>query len=248
KDAGGRNVFQGGFLGLDNIGVFDRSATLPTGGHINQADGTSWMAMYSLNLMRIALELNQRTPVFQDLATKFFEHFLYIAAAMTNIAGQGISLWSDTDEFFYDVLCLPGGRTDPLKVRSMVGLIPMLAVEVLDAELLARNPEFARRLEWFLNYRPDLAQLVSRFTEPGKAQTRLLSLLRGHRMKCLLRRMLDETEFLSDFGIRALSKQHQAQPYVYRIKGESFTVSYQPGESDSGLFGGNSNWRGPIWM
>src|SRR5437667_7002029 len=156
KDADGRNIFQGGFLGLDNIGVFDRSAPLPTGGHISQADGTSWMAMYCLNLMRIALELAPDNCVYEDLATKFFEHFLYIAAAMTNIGGMGIDLWDSGDEFFYDVLCLPNGPT-PLKVRSMVGLIPLFAVEVLDHELLERVPEFRRRLEWFLNYRPDLA-------------------------------------------------------------------------------------------
>jgi hypothetical protein len=248
KDVQGRNIFQGGFLGLDNIGCFDRSAKLPTGGFISQCDGTSWMAMYSLNLMRIAVELAQTNPVYQDLATKFFEHFLYIAAAMRNIGGQGIDLWDEGDEFFYDVLSLPDGRTVPLKIRSMVGLIPLFAVEVLDAELLAKVPEFQQRLEWFLNYRPDLAGLVSRWHEGGREDTRLLSLLRGHRMKCLLRRMLDETEFLSPYGVRALSRDHLEHPYCFRADGKSFTVRYQPGESDSGLFGGNSNWRGPIWM
>ena len=251
KDAGGRNIFQGGFLGLDNIGVFDRSATLPTGGHINQADGTSWMAMYCLNLMRIAIELAQHNPVYQDTATKFFEHFLYIAAAMTNIGGDGnggIDLWADDDEFFYDVLSLPDGATCSLRVRSMVGLIPLFAVEVLDADLLRHAPEFAARLEWFLAARPDLAKLVSRWYEPGRGETRLLSLLRGSRMKRLLRRMLDETEFLSDYGVRALSKHHERDPYVFQTGGEAFVVRYQPGESDSAIFGGNSNWRGPIWM
>jgi len=247
KDAEGRNVFQGGFLGLDNIGVFDRSAPLPTGGYINQSDGTSWMAMYSLNLMRIALELAQHNPVYEDIATKFFEHFLHIAEAMTN-AGDGMGLWNDEDGFFYDVLNLPDGHMVPLKVRSMVGLIPLFAVETLEPDLCANVPGFTERLDWFLNYRPDLAALVSRWTEPGKGERRLLSLLRGSRMKKLLRRMLDETEFLSDYGIRALSKHHEAHPYVLEWDQQRFSVEYQPGESTSGLFGGNSNWRGPIWM
>ena len=247
KDAEGRNVFQGGFLGLDNIGVFDRSAPLPTGGYINQSDGTSWMAMYSLNLMRIALELAQHNHVYEDIATKFFEHFLHIAEAMTN-AGDGMGLWNDEDGFFYDVLNLPDGRMLPLKVRSMVGLIPLFAVETLEPELCAKLPAFTERLNWFLNYRPDLAALVSRWSEPGSGERRLLSLLRGSRMKKLLRRMLDETEFLSDYGVRALSKHHSAEPYTLEWGGERFSVNYQPGESTSGLFGGNSNWRGPIWM
>jgi hypothetical protein len=248
KDAQGRNIFQGGFLGLDNIGVFDRSAPLPTGGFINQADGTSWMAMYCLNLMRIALELARHNHVYEDIATKFFEHFLHIAEAMNNIGEGGIGLWSDKDEFYYDVLNLPNGEMTPLKVRSMVGLIPLFAVETLDEELLQELPGFAGRLQWFLNYRPDLAKLVSRWNERGMGQRHLLSLLRGHRMKCLLRRMLDETEFLSEFGIRAISRHHLEQPYEYWSNGTRLTVSYQPAESNSGLFGGNSNWRGPIWM
>ncbi|MCI0746346.1 MAG: glucosidase [Verrucomicrobia subdivision 3 bacterium] len=248
KDAQGRNIFQGGFLGLDNIGVFDRSAPLPTGGFINQADGTSWMAMYSLNLMRIALELARHNKVYEDIATKFFEHFLHIAEAMNNIGDEGIGLWDDNDEFYYDVLNLPNGRMQPLKVRSMVGLIPLFAVEVLGSELLDELPDFTGRLEWFLNYRPDLAKLVSRWQEPGMKQRHLLSLLRGHRMKCLLRRMLDETEFLSDFGVRAISRHHLEHPYQFAANGNTMTVSYQPAESNSGLFGGNSNWRGPIWM
>ena len=248
KDTHGRNIFQGGFLGLDNIGVFDRSAPLPTGGFINQADGTSWMAMYSLNLMRIALELAKHNKVYEDIATKFFEHFLHIAEAMNNIGEGGIGLWCDKDEFYYDALNLPNGEMTPLKVRSMVGLIPLFAVETLDEELLQQLPEFASRLKWFLNYRPDLAKLVSRWNEPGQGQRHLLSLLRGHRMKCLFRRMLDETEFLSDFGIRAVSRHHLEHPYEFWSNGTSLSVKYQPAESDSGLFGGNSNWRGPIWM
>ncbi|MDX2200036.1 MAG: glucosidase [Phycisphaerae bacterium] len=254
KDAQGRNIFQGGFLGLDNIGVFDRSASLPTGGFINQADGTSWMAMYSLNLLRIALELAQHNRVYEDIATKFFEHFLHIAEAMNNIgsddmcADSGVGLWCDIDQFYYDVLNLPDGRVVPLKVRSMVGLIPLFAVETIEPELLEKLPEFKRRLEWFLNYRPELAALVSHWDVPGKGQRRLLSLLRGHRLKALLRRMLDANEFLSDFGVRALSRIHKDQPYRFHVNGETLTVGYQPGESDSGAFGGNSNWRGPIWF
>ncbi|HEX9655593.1 MAG TPA: glucosidase [Bacteroidota bacterium] len=248
KDTEGHNIFQGGFLGLDNIGVFDRSASLPTGGHIEQADGTSWMAMYSLNLMRIALELSLHNRAYQDMATKFFEHFLYIAGATANIGGDGISLWDDEDEFFYDVLHTPDGKRTPLKVRSMVGLIPLFAVETIDPEMLERLPYFREHMEWFLNYRPDLANLVSRWKEPGEGERRLLSLLRGHRMKALLRRMLDESEFLSDFGIRALSRYHNDHPYVFHTNGNEFTVNYTPAESNTGLFGGNSNWRGPIWF
>jgi len=248
KDAEGRNVFQGGFLGLDNIGVFDRSAQLPTGGHIDQADGTSWMAMYALNLMRIALELALHNPVYEDIATKFFEHFLQIAQAMNNVGEAGIGLWHEEDQFFYDVLHLPDGAMVPLKVRSMVGLIPLFAVETLEPELLERLPDFERRLKWFLRYRPDLANLVSNWSQEGRGHRRLLSLLRGHRMKRLLARMLDETEFLSDYGIRAISKHHSRHPYVFRVNGSDLSVGYSPGESESGLFGGNSNWRGPIWF
>jgi hypothetical protein len=248
KDEHGMNIFQGGFLGLDNIGVFDRSAPLPTGGHMAQADGTSWMAMYSLNMMRLSLELALHNHVYEDMATKFFEHFLYIAGATANIGGEGINLWDQQDEFFYDVLHLPNNQKITLKVRSMVGLIPLFAVETLEPDLLDKLPEFKKRLEWFLNYRPDLASLVSRWNEPGMGERRLLSLLRGHRMKMLLKRMLDETEFLSDYGVRALSRVHEDRPYVFHINGNAFTVKYQPAESDSGLFGGNSNWRGPIWM
>jgi hypothetical protein len=253
KDAEGRNVFQGGFLGLDNIGVFDRSAQLPTGGHIDQADGTSWMAMYALNLMRIALELAQDNRVYEDVATKFLEHFLHIAEAMAHIGmgrdgKSGVGLWDDEDKFFYDVLHLPDGAMTPLKVRSMVGLIPLFAVETLEPELLEKVPEFKRRLEWFLAYRPDLASLVSHWNEPGRGKRRLLSLLRGHRMKKILRRLLDETEFLSPYGIRALSKAHESRPYVYHLHGVDLKVDYQPAESNTYAFGGNSNWRGPIWM
>ncbi len=248
KDADDHNIFQGGFLGLDNIGVFDRSAPLPTGGYINQADGTSWMAMYSLNLMRIALELAQHNHTYEDMATKFFEHFLYIAQAMNNIGDQGVGLWDEEDQFFYDVLRTPDSQMMPLKVRSMVGLIPLYAVEILEPELLERVPDFKRRLEWFMKNRPELADLVSHWQEPGRGNRRLLSLLRGHRMKRLLRRMLDESEFLSDYGIRSLSRAHRDLPYVFYCIDYPMSVSYQPAESESAVFGGNSNWRGPLWF
>ncbi|MEA3274051.1 MAG: glucosidase [Pseudomonadota bacterium] len=248
KDADDNNVFQGGFLGLDNIGVFDRSAPLPTGGYINQADGTSWMAMYCLNLMRIALELAQFNHAYEDIATKFFEHFLYIAKAMHDIGGQGIGLWDEADQFFYDVLRFPDGTLMPLKVRSMVGLIPLFAVEILEPELIESLPDFKRRLKWFLNYRPDLAELVSHWEEPGRGNRRLLSLLRAERIQCVLRRMLDETEFLSDHGVRSLSRAHCDAPYVFDCMHHPLSVAYQPGESQTGVFGGNSNWRGPVWF
>jgi hypothetical protein len=263
KDALGRNVFQGGFLGLDNIGVFDRSAPLPNGGFLYQADGTAWMAMYSLNLMRIALELALHNPVYEDIASKFFEHFLEIAKAMTRVGrapspqplstsqgeeGDEVGLWDEQDEFYYDEMHLPDDQMVRLRVRSMVGLIPLFAVETLEPELLNRLPDFHRRLEWFLHHRPDLASLVSRWQEPGRGERRLLSLLRGHRMKRLLRRMLDQAEFLSDYGVRALSRYHHEHPYSITCNGHVLTVDYQPAESDSGLFGGNSNWRGPVWF
>jgi Mannosylglycerate hydrolase MGH1-like glycoside hydrolase domain len=249
KDADDNNVFQGGFLGLDNIGVFDRSAPLPAGGHIDQADGTSWMAMYCLNLMRIALELALHDRAYEDIATKFFEHFLYIAKAMSNIGGdQHIGLWNEEDQFFYDVLRSPDGNMIPLKVRSMIGLIPFYAVEIIEPELLDKLPDFKRRLKWFLDYRPDLALLVADWNEPGHGDRRMLSLLRGHRMKKLLKRMLDETEFLSGYGVRSLSRAHHDQPYVVSCASTPMNVHYQPGEAESGMFGGNSNWRGPIWF
>jgi hypothetical protein len=248
KDVEGRNIFQGGFLGLDNIGIFDRSAPLPTGGTINQSDGTAWMAMYTLNLMRIALELALDDRVYEDIATKFFEHFLYIAEAMTNIGGDGIGLWDETDEFYYDVLHLPDGERIPLRLRSLVGLIPLFAVEVLDASVFARLPAFTRRARWFLEHRPQLARLVSRWHDPSAGEKHLLSLLRGHRMKRLLARMLDPIAFLSDYGVRSMSKIHEQHPYVFEYGGNRISVAYVPGEARSALFGGNSNWRGPIWF
>ena len=251
KDREGRNVFQGGFLGLDNIGVFDRSKPLPTGGYLTQSDGTSWMAMYSLNLMRIALELACHNIVYENIATKFFEHFLHIAEAMTNMAGVGIGLWDEQDKFFYDVLNVErDGQWSriPVRLRSLVGLIPLFAVEVLEPEVIGRLPGFSARLQWVLENKPELANLVSRWAVPGKGERRLLSLLRGHRMKKLLARMLDPDEFLSDFGVRGLSRAHAQTPYTLSVGQQHFEVSYEPGESTSGLFGGNSNWRGPIWL
>ncbi|MCE9543950.1 MAG: glucosidase, partial [Planctomycetia bacterium] len=233
------------------------STPLPDGGRLDQADGTSWMAMYSLNMLRIALELAQHNPVYQDIASKFFEHFLSIAAAMTCVGGGdgvdgkaecGIALWDNDDEFFYDVIHFPDGRAMPLKLHSMVGLIPLFAVETLEPEMLRKLPDFDARMQWFLKHRPDLASLVSRWQEPGRGERRLLSLLRGHRMKRLLHRMLDETRFLSDYGVRALSQQHRAEPFQLSYHGQSLCVHYEPGESESGVFGGNSNWRGPIWF
>jgi hypothetical protein len=248
KDKSGKNIFQGGFLGLDNIGVFDRSSRLPTGGFLNQSDGTSWMAMYALNLMRIALELAEHDHVYEDIATKFFEHFLGIAEAMSNMYNDEAGLWDDKDQFFYDVLILPDGLKVRLRIRSMVGLIPLFAVETLEPELLDRLPGFQKRLQWVLGHRPDLANLVSHWQAPGRGERRLLSLLRGHRMKQLLQRMLDQSEFLSDHGVRALSRVHLDRPYVLRIDGHDLTVRYLPAESDSRQFGGNSNWRGPVWF
>jgi len=248
KDSEGNNVFEGGFLGLDNIGVFDRNYRFPDGTHLEQSDGTSWMGMFSLNLMRIAIELATENHVYENIATKFFEHFLSIAAAMNNLGGSGIGLWNEEDEFYYDVLHTPGGRFLPLKVRSLVGLMPLLAVETIQWQLIDALPGFKSRLEWYLQYRPELASLVSRWQEPGMGERRLVALTRGHRMKCLLRRMLDPAEFLSDHGVRSMSKYHKDHPYVLTVRGEQMVVNYAPGESQTGMFGGNSNWRGPVWF
>ena len=251
KDAEGNNIFEGGFLGMDNIGLFDRSnAQLPDGSTLEQADGTSWMATYCLNLMRIALELSMVNPVYQDMANKFFEHFLHIAAAMASMGAinDNDGLWDSVDEFFYDTIRMPGEVCLRLKVRSMVGLIPLFAVEVIDDSILQSLPEFAKRLTWLLEKRPDLAALVSRWHEKGSDEKHLLSLLRGHRVKRLLYRMLDETEFLSDYGVRSVSKYHEAHPYELRVGDHLMTIKYTPAESDVTIFGGNSNWRGPIWM
>jgi hypothetical protein len=251
KDAEGMNVFQGGFLGLDNIGVFDRSAAVPTGGLLEQSDGTSWMAMYSLNMLAIALELARNDPAYEDVASKFWEHFLNIAHAMSGghlHGGQGHDLWDDEDGFFHDVLHTPDGQRVPLKIRSLVGLIPLLAVETLEPDMLARHPGFHRRLEWFVQHRPDLVDDVACMRTPGRAERRLLSIVDGDRLRRILAVMLDDREFLSPYGIRSTSQRHREQPYVLQLNGVEYRVDYEPGESTSGLFGGNSNWRGPIWF
>lgn len=248
KDEGGNNVFGGGFLGMDNIGVFDRSADLPTGGHLKQADGTGWMAMYSLNMLRIACEIAIENPVYQDMASKFFEHFLHIAGAMQAIGGDKLDLWDEDDQFYYDMLHKDNGDVELLKVRSMVGLIPLFAVEVLTPELLEKLPIFKRRVEWVLENRPDLASLISTWDHTGKGESRLLAILRGHRMKMIMKRMFDETEFLSDFGVRSLSKFHKEHPYRFTYEGGTIQVDYTPAEATGDMFGGNSNWRGPIWF
>jgi Glycosyl hydrolase family 63 C-terminal domain len=248
KDSEGRNVFQGGFLGLDNIGVFDRSQALPTGGYLEQSDGTAWMGMFCLNMMAMALELAWDDLAYEDVATKFFEHFLYIAGAMNDLGGEGIDLWDEEDGFFYDVLHLPDGSSRRIKVRSLVGLIPLLAVETVEPDLLKRLPDFGRRLRWFLSYRKDLASLVPTWREPRLGKRRLLALVSGERLGRLLVRLLDEDEFLSPYGIRSLSKDHAAHPYEFRLDDTVHMVRYEPAESTSGVFGGNSNWRGPIWF
>ena len=248
KDSEGMNIFEGGFLGLDNIGVFDRSAPLPTGGHIEQSDGTSWMAMYTLNLLAIALELASEDPTYEDVASKFWEHFLYIARAMNMRRGDGEeSLWNEEDGFFYDVLHTPEAR-QCLRVRSMVGLIPLFAVDTLEPELLERLPNFKRRMDWFIENRPDLTQNLACMKSPGRGERRLLAIVDGEKLKQVLKVMLDEAEFLSSYGIRAVSRYHKDHPYVLHVDGMEHRVDYEPGESSSGLFGGNSNWRGPIWM
>jgi hypothetical protein len=221
---------------------------LPTGGTVNQSDGTAWMAMYALNLMRIALELAREDYIYEDVASKFFEHFLYIAHAMSDIAGQGIGLWDDEDNFYYSVLNLPTGQNIPIRIRSIVGLIPLFAVEVIEQDLLDAMPHFKQRLRWFLEKRPDLASLVSRWVEPGSESRRLLSVARAFRMKKILARMLDENEFLSPYGVRSVSRYHLQHPYVIDLKGTHYEVDYDPAESTSRIYGGNSNWRGPIWM
>ena len=247
KDAEGRNVFQGGFLGLDNIGVFDRSAPLPTGGHIEQSDGTSWMGMYCLNMLAIALELAKDNLAYEDVASKFFEHFVYICDAMNHLGGENIELWDRQDGFFYDVLSLPNGQSKPLRVRSMVGLIPLFAVETLDPELIDKLPGFKRRLQWFVENRPELSEHIE--TESTNAgPRRFLSLVNRHRLKRVLHYMLDENEFLSSYGIRALSRYHADHPYKLGVNGTEYRVDYEPAESTTGMFGGNSNWRGPIWF
>jgi Mannosylglycerate hydrolase MGH1-like glycoside hydrolase domain len=251
KDADGNNIFQGGFLGLDNVGVFDRSAPLPVPGHLGQADGTAWMGVYCLNMLAIALELASEDPVYEDVATKFFEHFMAIAGAMNGVGFDGeerTPLWDPDDEFFYDVLHLDSGDFIQLKIRSAVGLIPLLAVETLDESALEALPDFRRRMRWFLAHRPDLAALVASWEQPGQGRRRLFALVHGHRLKRILARMLDPDEFLSDHGVRSLSRYHRDHPFELELGGTMSRVDYEPAESRTGIFGGNSNWRGPVWF
>ncbi len=249
KDIDGANVFQGGFLGLDNIGLFDRDAPLPGGGHLGQADGTAWMGMFCLNMLAIALELAQGDIVYEDIATKFFEHFLYIAGALNNLGGTGLSLWNEKDSFYYDVIHFDSGEVVPLPIRSLVGLIPLLAVHVLEPEVIAALPGFRRRMRWFLANRPELAAHVASWTEPGVGERRLLSLVHEDRLHKITRRIVDPDEFLSPHGVRSLSREHLANPVSLTLPGgQQYMIGYEPAESRSGLFGGNSNWRGPVWF
>ncbi len=248
EDAEGRNVFQGGFLGLDNIGLFDRSAPIPGGGHIEQSDATSWMGMYCLNMLAIALELARENHAYEDVASKFFEHFVYICRAMNDLGGQGIELWDAQDGFYYDVLHLEDGRHYPLKVRSMVGLIPLFAVETLDSNIVDELPGFKRRMQWFIENRPELSEHIETVTTGDLRVRRFLSLVNRDRLRQVLRYMLDENEFLSPYGIRSLSRFHREHPYAFSINGTPYRVDYEPAESTTGLFGGNSNWRGPVWF
>jgi hypothetical protein len=247
KDRTGSNVFEGGFLGLDNIGVFDRSAPLPTGGHLEQADGTAWMALFCQNMLEIAAELALHRPAYVEMCLKFTEHFLWIASSLAH-AGGDVGMWDEEDGFFYDVLRLPDGRASRLKVRSMVGLLPLCAVTVFEGGLIARYPEIGARLRGFLAARPELTASIHDPAVRGEHGRLLASVLDETKLRRVLSRMLDENEFLSPFGIRSLSRHHADHPYVFRTAHEEYRVSYLPAESDSGMFGGNSNWRGPIWM
>lgn len=248
KDLDGMNVFEGGFLGLDNIGVFDRSKPLPTGGHLEQSDGTSWMAMYCLNMLAIALELAREDPAYEDVASKFFEHFAYIAHAINVHGEHGLSLWDEEDGFFYDAVHLPDGKQSYLKVRSMVGLIPLFAVQTLEPDLISRLPGFRNRMQWFLTNMPGFSSRVDSSESSPHGTRRLLSLVDRNQLVRLLGYMLNQDEFLSPHGIRALSKYHAAHPYVLSVDGSQYRVDYEPAESRTGTFGGNSNWRGPVWF
>ncbi|RUS22569.1 Six-hairpin glycosidase-like protein [Endogone sp. FLAS-F59071] len=253
KDEGGSGVFEGGFLGLDNIGLFNRSESLPTGGKLRQADGTAWMAFFALNMLDIALELAQENPAYEDIASKFFEHFLHISDAMTYRGNDpdipAEPLWDDQDGFYYDSIAWDDGSSERLRTRSLVGLIPLYACLVLEPESMQACPGFTKRMNWFLNNRKELAcKNIASIEKTGMGERRLLALVNKERMTLILQRMLDESEFFSDYGIRSLSKYHYENPVYREVNGEEFRVQYLPGESDSGLFGGNSNWRGPIWM
>jgi hypothetical protein len=247
KDRTGRNVFEGGFLGLDNIGVFDRSAPLPTGGYLEQADGTAWMTLFCENMMQIAAELALTDPDYAEMGIKFVEHFLWIASAMVHLGGD-VGMWDEEDGFFYDVLRLPNGEAFHLKVRSMVGLLPLCAATTFDGAALAKYPEMGERLQSFLAARPEIRAAIHDPGKLGVANRRLASILDETKLRRVLAKMLDEGEFLGPYGIRSLSRYHAEHPYVITVGGQEFRVAYVPAESDTGMFGGNSNWRGPIWM
>jgi len=247
KDEEGNNIFQGGFLGLDNIGIFDRSAIVPSGGSIEQSDATSWMGMFCLNMMTIALELAREDPAYEDAASKFLEHFAYISRATNNIAGQGIELWDRKQGFYYDVLRLPGRKSAPMRVRSMVGLIPLFAVETLESELIDTLPGFKRRMQWFIENLPQFGAYIETQTTATNIR-RFLSLISRDRLRRVLTVLLDESEFLSPYGIRSLSRIHRQHPYTLQVGDMKRRIGYEPGESKTALFGGNSNWRGPIWF
>jgi len=250
KDQGGNNVFEGGFLGLDNIGVFNRSEPLPTGGNLRQADGTAWMAFYCLNMLSIALELAKQNPVYEDIASKFFEHFIFIADAMTYREGNDeLSLWNEEDGMYYDAIQFGPGNSMQLPVRSLVGLIPLYATLVLEPAVINRFPGFKKRVEWFIDNRPELSgRNMANMKVKGRGERRLLALASKERLVRILEKMLDEDEFLSEHGIRSLSKMHKEHPWGMSVHGERYEVNYWPGDSKSGMFGGNSNWRGPIWL
>ena len=247
KDKHGTDLFEGGFLGLDNIGVFDRNHMPPGITRMQQADATSWMAMFTLNMLRMSLELAETDNAYEESAAKFFRHFLNIAWAMHHIGKKDISLWDEEDNFYYDVVEMSSGMTDRLKVRSLVGIIPLFAVEILHKDLFEQLQDFKERTAQIVMTRPDLASLISRIKEANDDGDYLFSIMRGFRLEHLLKRLLDEDEFLSDYGIRSLSKYHKDHPFVFRHHGHHM-IQYEPGESRSGMFGGNSNWRGPIWM
>jgi hypothetical protein len=248
KDPSGRNLFSGGFLGLDNIGVFDRSAKLPTGGYLEQADGTAWMALYCQNMLEIALELSLHDPTYQEMAGKFLEHFFWIAAAMDRVGDNQDELWDEEDGFFYDLLRLPDGSAQRIKVRSMVGLLPLCAATVISRDIIEKNPRFLERAREFLTRHKQVLSTIHPPEKPGENDTRLLCILNEEKLRRVLTRMLDEERFLSPYGIRSLSKWHQDHPYVFTVHGEEYRVEYLPAESNTGMFGGNSNWRGPVWF
>jgi hypothetical protein len=248
KDTAGRNIFQGGFLGLDNISLFDRSKPLPTGGHIYQSDATSWMAFYCIVMIKIAIELSRDRSSYEELASKFFEHFMRISGAMINCGGQGYSLWDAEDGFFYDVISMPDNSIKHLKVRSMVGLLPLLAVETVSKEFFESHPLYKARTNWFLDRHEELCDNIASMEMQDKSDKHLFAMLSRERLISVLKYMLDEKEFLSEYGIRSLSKFHEKNPYTLQVDGKSYEISYEPAESNSRLFGGNSNWRGPVWL